>query len=130
MAGQTELSEVLRTLQVSCDEQEYGFATTSPKGQVSLTDALCIFREDEGLTVIAQKDYLDRQGLSCDGTYAKLTIEVHTSLELVGLTAVLAQTLADSGISANVVAAYYHDHVFVSFGVRQKAIDVLLALKQ
>lgn len=42
----------------------------------------------------------------------------------------LAKALADNGISANVVAAYYHDHVFVQHDVRQKAADILLGLKQ
>jgi hypothetical protein len=38
---------------------------------------------------------------------------VHSSLEAVGLTAAVAGALTAAGISANVVAAFHHDHVFV-----------------
>jgi hypothetical protein len=38
---------------------------------------------------------------------------VDSSLEAVGLTAAVAGALAAAGISANVVAAFHHDHVFV-----------------
>ncbi len=130
MSGNTDLQEVLNSLQVSCDEVEYGFATVKQGEAISSNDVLCTFREDEGLTVIASKDYLAAKEFAFEGVYAKLTVEVHTSLELVGLTAVLAKALADNGISANVVAAYYHDHVFVQYDVRQKATEILLGLKQ
>jgi hypothetical protein len=82
------------------------------------------------LTVVAQKNCLTSAGLQHVGTYAKLTIEGHASLELVGLTAILVKALADNEISENVIAAYYHHHIFVSFDIRQNAIDTLLALKQ
>lgn len=130
MSGNTNLQEVLNSLQVSCDEVEYGFATATDDTTISSKEVLCIFHEAEGLTIVASKDYLSAKDFTFEGTYAKLTIEVHTSLELVGLTAVLAKALADNGISANVIAAYYHDHVFVQYDVRQKATDILLGLKQ
>lgn len=130
MSGNTNLQEVLNSLQVSCDEVEYGFATVADDTTAFNGEVLCVFHEAEGLTIIASKNYLSAKSFAFEGTYAKLTIEVHTSLELVGLTAVLAKALADNGISANVIAAYYHDHVFVQYDVRQKAADILLGLKQ
>ncbi len=48
-------------------------------------------------------------------------------MEAVGLTAAVATKLASYGISANVVAAYYHDHIFVQI---EKADEALLALKE
>jgi hypothetical protein len=60
------------------------------------------------MTIVATKEYIQQQDIAYVGTYAKLTIEVHTSLELVGLTAALANALAQNQISANVIAAYYH----------------------
>ena len=130
MAGNTNLQEILNSLQISCDDVEYGFAT-APQGEtISADEVLCTFREPEGLTVIASKGYLEANDLTFDGTYAKLTVEIHTSLALVGLTAVLAEALADNGISANVVAAYYHDHVFVPYDIRREAARILLGLKQ
>ena len=130
MTGQTNLSEVLKSMQVSCDNIEYGFASVKDK-QVNFDEqVLGTFKENEGLTVIAQKEYLETNNIQYEGPYAKLTIEIHTSLELVGLTAVLAKKLAENQISANVVAGYFHDHIFVQYAVRQKAIEAINNLKE
>ncbi|WP_238326176.1 ACT domain-containing protein [Marinomonas sp. S3726] len=51
---------------------------------------------------------------------------VHSSLDAVGLTAAVATKLAEHDISANVIAAYYHDHIFVQ---KEKADAALQALK-
>jgi len=129
MSGQTNLSQVLRSLQISCDNVEYGFTTINDQTLPTDDQILGTFKETEGLTVIAITDYLQAKGMQFEGSYAKLTIEVRTSLELVGLTAVLASKLAENKISANVVAGYFHDHIFVQFGLRQKAIEAIESLK-
>ena len=130
MAGQTNLSEVLKSLHVSCDNIEYGFASVKNK-QINFDDqVLGTFKENEGLTVIASKKYLETNNMQYEGPYAKLTIELHTSLELVGLTAVLAKKLAENQISANVVAGYFHDHIFVQYDLRRKATESLNNLKR
>lgn len=53
---------------------------------------------------------------------------VHSSLEAVGMTAAMATALTRAGISANVVAAYHHDHVFVPWTRREDAVAALRAL--
>jgi hypothetical protein len=53
---------------------------------------------------------------------------VHSSLEAVGLTAVVATKLAAEGISANVIAAFYHDHVFVQANRAKAALAALTSL--
>jgi hypothetical protein len=118
-------------MKVSCDEIKYGFACLERGAEVNPAEVLGTFREEEGLTVIASIDYLEDRGIGCsEGPFAKLTIEVHTSLELVGLTAVLATKLGENSISANVVAAFYHDHIFVQFDLKDKAIKALAELAQ
>ena len=59
---------------------------------------------------------------------AWITLTVHSSLEAVGLTAAVSRALAEENISCNVVAAYYHDHLFVPVGDGERAMEVLLAL--
>lgn len=130
MTGQTNLSEVLKSLQVSCDNVEYGFASVKEHQDNSDFRILGTFKEDEGLTLIASKEFFETNNIKYEGPYAKLTIEVHTSLELVGLTAILAKKLAENQISANVVAGYFHDHIFVQYGIYQKAIDAINSLKE
>jgi hypothetical protein len=129
MSGITDLKQTLQSIKVSCDDIQDSFTSIKDESKVSREKVLATFHENGQLAVIAPKDYLDDLGIENEGPYAKLTIEVHTSLELVGLTAVMATKLADNGISANVVAAFYHDHVFVQYQLREKAIRLLESLK-
>jgi len=129
MSGLTDLKDTLDSLKVSCDDVEYGFASIPDDSGISRNKVLATFQENGRLAVIAPKECLDDKEIGNEGPYAKLTIDVHTSLELVGLTAVMATKLAKNGISANVVAAFYHDHVFVQYNLRQKAIELLESLK-
>ena len=55
---------------------------------------------------------------------------VHSSLEAVGLTAAFALALAQQNISCNVIAGYYHDHIFVSDDDVQQALVILNNLGQ
>jgi hypothetical protein len=58
----------------------------------------------------------------------QITLKVHSSLEAVGLTAAFSRALTEAGISANVVAAYYHDHIFVPATDAERAIEALRQL--
>lgn len=130
MSGLTDLQQTLQSLKVLCDDIEYGFASIENESQIDRNKVLATFHENGRLAVIAPLNYLNSLNIENEGPYAKLTIDIHTSLELVGLTAVMATELAKNGISANVVAAFYHDHVFVQYELRKQAIDLLEALKK
>ena len=91
-------------------------------------EPLCLFVEEESVTVIVPKSQADSLGLPYSTTFAWITLTVHSSLEAVGLTAAVASALAKSNISCNVVAAYYHDHLFVPAQDAARAMDVLQAL--
>ncbi|MEO9662897.1 MAG: ACT domain-containing protein, partial [Maribacter dokdonensis] len=54
-----------------------------------------------------------------------ITLTVHSALDAVGLTAAVANALTKHNISCNVVAAFYHDHIFVSTKDATKAMSVL-----
>ncbi len=128
MTRNNDLQEILRSLVITCDEVEYGFAHVD--GNVPPDEVLGIFHEAEGNTVYATIAYFESQGLAYEGPFAKLTIGARTSLELVGLTAVLASKLTEKSISANVVEAFYHDHIFVQYDKRDDAIQALEELKK
>ena len=129
MAGITDLKETLKSLEISCDDIEYGFASIDDSSKASQEKLLATFQEDGRVAIIAPAAYLKLQNINHEGPFAKLTIDIHTSLDLVGLTAVMATKLAEGGISANVVAAFYHDHVFVQYDLRQKAQELLVSLR-
>ncbi|MDO6561419.1 ACT domain-containing protein [Paraglaciecola chathamensis] len=114
MSGITELTQLLSTMSPHLQDGEYAFCTT--QGNVAdymHLNPVCFFQESEGLTLILLADVAKRENIPFDGTYKQITLTVHSSLEAVGLTAAVANKLTQYGISANVVAAYYHDHIFV-----------------
>ncbi len=93
-----------------------------------MDDILCIFREEEGITLILKKNDADRLGLPYDYEASWISLQQETELDMVGLTARFSQALAENGISCNVVAAYHHDHLFVAVSDAQTAIETLESL--
>jgi hypothetical protein len=55
---------------------------------------------------------------------------VQSDLSAVGLTAAFSSALADAGISCNVVAGVFHDHLFVPVDQATQAMLTLQALQQ
>lgn len=128
MAGETSLSALLRDMTPVLNPGEYVFCTL-PSG-VAPADAQVLgsFREREGLTLILERGEAERLGLDFDYVAAWLTLEVHSALQAVGLTAVVAGALAEAGISCNVVAAAFHDHLFVAHHDGSQALQILRRL--
>ena len=128
MSGITDLSQLLASMKPELIKEEFVFCTVS--GQLSqylVLKPVATFLEAEGLTLVLTKHKADEAGLEYEGFFRQITLMIHSSLEAVGLTAAVSTKLATRGISANVIAAYYHDHIFVS---AEKAELALLALKE
>ena len=128
MNGETNLQALLTNMTPHLNEGEYVFCTVDKIEKMDLNKVLGIFKEAEAVTVIINKSLADKLGLAYSYIAAWITLTVHSSLDAVGLTAAFSNALADNGISCNVVAAYYHDHIFVNRDDAAKAIDVLKAL--
>jgi uncharacterized protein len=125
MPGETDLQTLLKSMRPELQPGDYVFCTMPDTNPVLLKDALMCFREQEGLTLVLQKEQADALQLSYSFVTAWITLTVHSSLEAVGLTAAFATALAEENISCNVVAAYYHDHIFVAKPDAARAIAVL-----
>ena len=128
MSGITDLDELLRSMRPELMPTEFVFCTTSGAlaDYVNL-EPVATFIESEGLTLVLEKSRAEKEGLAFEGIYQQITLTVYSSLDAVGLTAAVASKLASKGISANVIAAYYHDHIFVQ---KDKATAALLALEE
>lgn len=126
MSGITNLDELLRSMSPKLVETEFVFCTISGtlKEYVEL-NPIATFIEPEGLTLVIEKSVAEKSGLLFEGTYSQITLTVHSSLDAVGLTAAVASKLTSKGISANVIAAYYHDHIFVQTSKAQTAMSAL-----
>ena len=107
---------------------EYVFCTVDKLPAVHLPDIIGFFKEAEGYTLILNKETADDLNLTYNYLTAWITLTIHSSLEAVGLTAAFSAALAKHLISCNVVAGFYHDHLFVGLGDADKAISVLREL--
>ena len=126
MSGMIELDKLLKSMEPSLLEPEFVFCTVSGSlaDYVSL-NPVATFIEAEGLTLVLNKHTAQSAGLQFEGAFRQITLTVHSSLEAVGLTAAVSAKLAANGISANVIAAYYHDHIFVQSTKAEMALSAL-----
>jgi hypothetical protein len=128
MSGIVELDELLKTMSPEVQVGEYVFCTlASDNLDYKHLNPLATFKEPEGLTLVISVEAAVQAKIAFEGTFKQITLTVHSSLDAVGLTAAVANKLTSYGISANVIAAYYHDHIFVQ---TEKAEQALLALKE
>ncbi|KRB55119.1 hypothetical protein ASE04_05235 [Rhizobium sp. Root708] len=132
MSGVTDLQTLLATLEPKLLQGEFVFAAAPPDSMEAciLLKPLGVFAEAEGLTVILPTDVGAKTGWPLSSPCRCISMTVHSSLEAVGLTAAMAGALAAQGISANVIAGYYHDHIFVPAKDAERAIATLRALAQ
>lgn len=130
MSGKTNLSELLSEMNPQLHEGDYVFVSVSDSFSINLHDVLASFREQEGVTLVLEKQKADELSLKYHYVASWITLNVHSSLEAVGLTAAVSKVLAENKISCNVVAAYYHDHIFVDKQNDKRAIEVLKQLSK
>ncbi len=130
MSGMVPLDQLLKNLTPVLSTREFVFCTikNGKYGDYHELDPLFSFSEEEGLTLVLEKETAEKKGLAYGTVFKKVTLQVHSSLDAVGLTAAVSSALADKGISANVVAAFYHDHVFVPSGRSEEAFQIVLSL--
>ncbi|MBE9227464.1 ACT domain-containing protein [Phormidium sp. LEGE 05292] len=125
MSGETELSNLIKGIKPQLQAGEYVFCTV-PDNQIPKDiEPICIFREAEGTTLIISKQEADRLSIPYSFVAAWITLTVHSSLEAVGLTAAISAELTKAGISCNVIAAYYHDHLFVAQKDAERTREIL-----
>lgn len=128
----TSLHELLRGMAPVADPIDYVFAALDDERAKRLApDALMVFREREATTLVLPATVADDDdALARLPRYRRVTLTVHSSLEAVGLTSAVSRALTAAGIPANVVAAYYHDHVFVPAADAERALAALLQLSR
>lgn len=126
MSGITDLETLLREMRPDLRPGDYVYCSVPAEDASWLSlKPLGFFREEEGLTLILDKADADKAGLAYGPVMRCITLTVHSALEAVGLTAAVAVALTRHGISANVVAAYHHDHIFVPADDAERAIAAL-----
>lgn len=127
MSGEKDLQVLLKSMKPEHNAGEYVFCKVEKLGNLNLNEVEMFFKEKEAITLILKKEIAEKLNLEYSMTMSWITLSVHSSLEAVGLTAAFSKALSDNGISCNVVAAFYHDHIFVGKRDTEKAMQILNA---
>jgi hypothetical protein len=125
MEGEKNLALLLKTMKPVLNEGRFVFCSTNDLNSISLDKILFFFKENEGQTIVLRQEEADHLGLEYSYISSWITLKVHSSLEAIGLTAAFSNALSKEGISCNVVAAYFHDHIFVDQKDADKALEIL-----
>ena len=126
--GESDLLTLIAQMSPSLDDQIWAFVSVDDVSSEYLAEhALATFRETEGTTLIVPWERAEEFDVSSE-PMARITLNIHSSLEAVGLTAAVSQALASEAISANVVAGFYHDHIFVPQTAGERALACLTLL--
>jgi len=127
MGGEKNLDKLLASMSPETIEGEFVFCTFKDAlyGDHSDLNPIATIKESEGLTFVILKSKADEQGLSYESVFKGITLKIHSSLTAVGLTATISTKLTEHGISANVIAGYFHDHIFVQSAHAERAMSAL-----
>ena len=125
MSGEKKLELLLKNMKPKLNAGEFVFCEVESTDNINLNEILMTFRENESITIIAEKKVADKLNLKYTYTASWITLTIHSALEAVGLTAAFSKALSENNISCNVVAAFYHDHIFVDKKDAKKAMEIL-----
>jgi uncharacterized protein len=119
-----DLARLLREMRPRLHTERVAFCALADGAPVP-DAAISWFREAEGVSIVVPTEAARASGLAFDGEMAWITLEVHSALDAVGLTAAVSAALTAEGIPCNVVAALRHDHLFVP---SERSADAMRAL--
>ena len=128
--GERDLATLLRSLRPVRRPGTWVWASVPADAVPAGARPDVVVVEDEGTTLVVRREEADALGLAHVFPCAWLTLRVHSALDAVGLTAAVAGALTEAGISANVVAGRYHDHLLVPEDRADEALAVLNALAE
>jgi hypothetical protein len=124
-AAERDLRSLLVAMKPALDPREWVFCTLDREAPIDGLQPLLTFRENEGVTVVVERESAESRGLSATFPCRRITLRVHSDLEAVGFLARITAELAKYAIPANAVSAFYHDHLFVPADRGEEALRVL-----
>lgn len=125
MQGEKKLDTLLRNMQPTLCEKEYVFCTLSSSETDMPYEPVMTFREEEGVTVIIDKETAIQKDMAYTYSSRMITLNIHSDLDAVGFLARVSAKLAKADISVNAVSAYFHDHLFVPSEKADNALNIL-----
>jgi hypothetical protein len=127
----SDLTTLIAAMSPRLNSGVFAFISVAGERKPAWEDVVAAIREPEGLSLVVPLEVAEQLGAAVLFRAAWITLTVHHSdLQAVGLTAAFSRALADVGISCNVVAGAYHDHIFVPHEQASAAMAVLVSLQQ
>ena len=126
MPAERDLAVLLSSMEP--ERQPGSFVFTTGDEVPPDVQPVVVVREAEGVTAVLERSRADELGLAYDLVTAMISLRVHSALDAVGLTAAVATELGDHDISCNVVAGYFHDHLFIPEADADRAVALLRGL--
>ncbi len=132
MSGIKDLEVLLSNIEPVLDQRNFVFCTFPDFDwdKIHELKPIGFFHEKEGITLIISQENAINKDIDYESVYRLISLNVHSSLDAVGLTAAFSAKLAEKNISANVVAAYYHDHIFVPEEHAIQALNAILEFQR
>jgi len=131
--GEADLGKLLKGMKPEVVDGKY-FLASVPESEIMvvanyLDYITCIYREEEGLTIMFSEEIEDEiEGISGEkiaGPFALVTLGINSDLSAVGFLAKITEALAKEGISVNAFSAYFHDHLLVPYKRKKDSMDAL-----
>lgn len=126
MPGERDLQALLKGMRPQMQDGTFVFCAIADGTDIpAAIRPRLMFREQEATTIVVRREEADSLGLPYQFASRLISLTVHSSLEAVGLLAVITARLAEAGISVNAVSAFYHDHLFVPHDRADEAMALL-----
>ncbi|MCI7678068.1 MAG: ACT domain-containing protein [Streptococcus orisratti] len=130
MAAIKDLNQLLASMEPVLKEEVFVFSTLTAASQLPFNLIEASIKEEEGLSVLVTEKVAHAYDLEAQFRSAWITLNVHSDLAAVGLTAAFASALGEVGLNCNVVAGNYHDHILVPYDKADLAMRTLKALQE
>lgn len=125
--GETDLDAMVASLAVERRPGVFTYIAVEVPTPGLLASAHAVVKEGRLTTIVLPVEAAERAGRLVTVRFAWLTLTVQSSLEAVGLTAVVSARLAALAIPCNVLAGYHRDHLLVPVDRVDDAIGALTA---
>jgi uncharacterized protein len=119
----SNIKTLIRTMEPTLHQGSFVYFSSNDAHQFH--SCIFTFKESEGTTFVISEEEAKELKIPFNSVWAWITLEVNSDLEAVGFTAFFSKILGDNEISCNVVAGFYHDHIFVPFLQKEKALLLL-----
>jgi hypothetical protein len=128
MTGETNLDQLIKSLDAILDDDLFVFVTVQPNEVPANLTPRMVFQEAEGTTLIIPQSEAELHALPFEFPCRMITLNIHSTLEAVGFMARIATELAKHEMGVNPVSGFFHDHLFVPDGRQNDAMNVLRTL--